>query len=110
MENEIIATAIIGIFICVMGILNMCGYISTLHRHHRHRVSEEDRKPFGRLVGIGTLIIGIGMLLFALCNFLAERAADTALSNVGAGLLIAAFVAGLVLSFYAMIKYNHGIF
>ena len=96
--------------LCVVGVLNLCGNISTLHRHHRHRVSEADKKPFGRLIGIGTLVIGVGMLLFSLLALLSEQTGSLVFTTVGAGLLIAAAIAGMILNFYAMIKYNHGIF
>ena len=109
MEN-IIAPAIVGLAILVMGIFNMCGYISTLKKHHRHRVTEADRKPFGRLVGLGTIHIGAGMLIFSLLTFCADKTGNLVFTTVGVGLLIAAVVAGIVLNVYAMIKYNHGIF
>ena len=49
----------LGILIIIIGIVNMTGNISTLHSYHRHRVRPEDIKPFGRLVGLGTLLIGV---------------------------------------------------
>lgn len=108
--EEIIAPAILGIAIVVMGIFNMFGYISTLKRHHRHRVTEENRKPFGRLVGLGTILIGAGLMLFSLLSFFAERTENLVFTTIGTGLLIAAVIAGIILNVYAMIKYNHGIF
>ena len=60
MVESIIPIAI-GILISVLGIINMTGNISSLHSYHRHRVKEEDIKPFGRLVGTGTLIIGVSL-------------------------------------------------
>lgn len=108
--ESIFAPAVVGVMLCVMGAFNMCGHISTLKRHHRHRVTEENRKPFGRLVGLGTLIIGVGMILFSLLSFFAQRTESIVFTTVGAGLLIAAAIAGIVLNIYAMIKYNHGIF
>ncbi|MBQ8331912.1 MAG: hypothetical protein IJX94_05390 [Clostridia bacterium] len=38
-------------WIAVLGIINMTGNISSLHWYHRQRVTKEDRKPFGKLVG-----------------------------------------------------------
>ena len=108
--EEILAPAILGAALVVMGVFNMFGYISTLKRHHRHRVTEENRKPFGRLVGLGTVIIGIGLMLFSLLSFLAKRSESIIFTSVGTGLLIASVIAGIVLNIYAMIKYNHGIF
>ena len=60
--TESIMTLIFGALVCVLGIINMTGNISSLHSYHRKRVSEADRKPFGRLVGLGTLLIGASIL------------------------------------------------
>ena len=51
---DMIWAEIIGAVLLVIGILNMKGNISTIHRYHRHRVKEEDVLPFGRLMGAGT--------------------------------------------------------
>ena len=53
-----IMPAMLGVFVMLMGISNMKGHIGSIHWYHRKRVSEEDRPAFGRLVGLGTLIIG----------------------------------------------------
>ena len=62
--TEFITTLVVGILVSVLGIINMTGNISSLHRYHRHRVSEENKKPFGRLVGLGTLIVGVALMVF----------------------------------------------
>ena len=59
--------------------------------------------PFGKKVGIGSIIIGIAIIIagtFSILNY-------TYISNVilGIGLII-----GCILIFYAMLKYNKGIF
>lgn len=100
----------LGVLIAVMGIINMTGNISTLHSYHRHRVTEEDRKPFGRLVGLGTLLCGLAVITFGALFFAFERTGHESLVIVGTALLIAGLAAGLAVSFYAMIKYNKGIF
>ena len=60
----------LGILISILGVINMTGNISSLHWYHRQRVTEENRKPFGKLVGLGTLIIGLAMIVFG--TFLAN--------------------------------------
>ena len=55
MDN--IALLILGIFISVIGIVNMTGNISTIHSYNRRKVKEEDVPKYGRAVGTGTLII-----------------------------------------------------
>ena len=107
---EFITTLIFGLFICVLGAINMTGNISSLHWYHRHRVTEEDRKPFGRLVGIGTLIIGASLIVFSALYLIFDKTQNSVLVTIGTVELITGVIVGLVLSFYAMIKYNKGIF
>ena len=105
-----ITTFAVGALISVLGAINMTGNISSLHWYHRQRVTEEDRKPFGRLVGLGTLVIGLSVILFGVVMLLFEKTQATWLVWLGTAELIAGIAVGLVLSFYAMIKYNKGIF
>ncbi|MBE6548785.1 MAG: hypothetical protein E7667_07965 [Ruminococcaceae bacterium] len=88
----------------------MTGNISSIHSYHRQRVTEENRKPFGRLVGLGTLIIGVAMILFGVLFLIFEKTQLDILVIIGAAELIAGIIAGMVISFYAMKKYNKGIF
>ena len=70
MDN--IALLILGIFISVIGIVNMTGNISTIHSYNRRKVKEEDVPKYGRAVGTGTLIIGVS-LIAAFVNFLERK-------------------------------------
>ncbi|MBE6546633.1 MAG: hypothetical protein E7668_04245 [Ruminococcaceae bacterium] len=103
-------TAGIGLLLCILGIINMTGNISSLHWYHRQRVTEENRKPFGRLVGLGTLIIGIAIITFGLLLFLHEKTQLDWIAILGTAALLSGIVSGMIISFYAMIKYNKGIF
>lgn len=105
-----ITTAVLGIVLCVLGSMNMKGNISSLHWYHRQRVTEEDRKPFGKLVGLGTLMIGVAMILFGILFWIYEATMMEIWVIVGTVILGVGIVTGLGLSFYAMIKYNKGIF
>ena len=100
----------LGIVICVLGIRNMQGDISTLHSYHRSRVREEDVKPMGKLVGLGTIIIGVSVIIYSILLFVTLKTALDIFNLVGAALLIVGIVIGLVLNVYAMKKYNGGIF
>ena len=100
----------LGILVSVLAVINMTGNISSLHSYHRHRVTEENRKPFGRLVGLGTLIIGLAMIAFGVLFLIFEKTQIEALVVIGTALLIACIVVGMAISFYAMKKYNGGIF
>ena len=101
---------ILGVILIVLGIMNMKGNISSLHWYHRQRVTEEDRKPFGKLVGLGTLIIGIALVISGILFWISELTATELWLIVGCVITVVGIVVGLVLSFYAMIKYNKGIF
>ena len=105
-----ITMMVVGIIVCVLGIVNMTGNISTLHAYHTKRVSEENRKPFGKLVGLGTLIIGVALIIYGVLHLIFELTGMEALVVIGTAELIVGIVVGMSFSFYAMKKYNGGIF
>lgn len=109
MTGNIVAF-LVGVVCIVLGISNMRGNISSLHSYHRHRVSEEDRIPFGKQVGLGTIIIGIGIIVFSVLLSVTLYTENDIFALIGTALLIMGFVIGLVISFRAMQKYNKGIF
>ena len=100
---EFIIQIIIGLVLIIIGIFNMKGNISMLHSYHRKRVKKEDVIPFGKKVGIGIIIIGITIILagvFTILNY-------SHISNV---VLSIGITMGITIIFYAMFKYNKGIF
>ena len=101
MEN-LIAGIVAGLLCIVLGAVNMTGNLTMLHRYHRHRVSEENRLPYGRKVGLGTILCGVGLVLFSLLSLIS--------AVLGTAALILFLAVGLGLTFYAMFKYNGGIF
>ena len=105
-----IVTFLVGVICIVLGVSNMKGNISSLHSYHRNRVSEEDRIPFGKQVGVGTIIIGIGIIVFSVLSAVTLYTENDIFILLGTVLLIGAIIIGLVISFRAMIKYNKGIF
>ena len=107
---ESIVTLIIGVVFIVIGIMNRKGNVSMLHSYHRARVSEEDMLPFGKMVGLGMLTIGVSLILMAVFSFLALRLNQPILTTIGIVCMVVGFVVGIAISFYAMIKYNKGIF
>ena len=100
----------LGILISVLGVINMTGNISSLHWYHRQRVTEENRKPFGKLVGLGTLIIGLSMIVFGILFLIFEQTQLEVFVIIGDVELVVSIIAGMFVSFYAMKKYNGGIF
>ena len=103
-------TLIIGAVCIILGFVNRTGNISSLHSYHRHRVSEEDRLAFGKEVGLGTIIIGISITLFGAMSAVAYYTGLTVLILVGTGIFAAGLIAGIIITFRAMKKYNKGIF
>ena len=109
MAGNIVAF-LVGVVCIVLGISNMRGNISTLHSYHRHRVSEEDRIPFGKQVGLGTIIVGIGIIVFSVLSSVTLYTENNIFILVGTAVLIVGIILGLIICFRAMIKYNKGIF
>ena len=104
-----IVTFLVGVVCIVLGISNMRGNISSLHSYHRSRVSEEDRIPFGKQVGLGTIIVGIGVIVFSVLSSVTLYTENDIFTLVGTAVLIIGIILGLVISFRAIIKYNKGI-
>ncbi len=74
-----------------------------VHPYNRRRITEENRKPYGRAIGTGTAGIGASLVLSA--------ALDLILNNelVYFGILIG-IALGLAFILFAQFKYNKGIF
>lgn len=108
--SEVIGPIIIGIVLIILGIFNVRGNISSIHWYHRQRVEEKDRMAYGKFVGSGTIIIGICLVVFGIFSFIAESLNADIYITIGSIQLIVGVVTGLLLSVYAMLKYNKGIF
>lgn len=101
--NSDMGMIIFGILISVIGIINMMGNVSTIHSYHRNRVKKEDYKNYGKLVGGGTLIIGLTVALTGILKITFDNCDFTYITIVG-------LVIGFILFVYAQFKYNKGIF
>jgi len=102
--------AMVGVLCIVLGIGNMRGNLSSLHSYHRHRVSEEDRLPFGRLVGLGTVTVGASIVILDIAMVISSYTGNQVFTVIGAVVAVLGIAVGLSMSFYAMKKYNKGIF
>ena len=100
----------LGLIIVVIGISNMRGNISTLHSYHRNRVSEEDRIPFGKKVGLGTIICGCAIMIFSVLSAISLYTSKQLYTFAGTVILIEGLIIGLIITLRAMIKYNKGVF
>lgn len=74
--------------------------ISLFHDYHYEKVSEEDKKAFCTISGIGVVLIGIGILITAIIIGITDSAWSFIAFAMG-------FVVGLIMLIYAGIRYNH---
>ena len=100
MEN--IMLLILGIIISIMGIVNIKGNISTIHSYNRRKVKEEDIPKYGKVVGTGTLIMGMSCILEFIVSFWSKEIMGL--------ITLPAFIVGLGFILYGQFKYNNGIF
>lgn len=107
---EFIFAFLVGVLCVVIGILNMKGNIKMLHSYHIKRVTEEDRLPFGKLVGKGMIIMGVSIMIFSVLSALTLYLENDVYTIIGVVIMVVGFIVGLGMAFYAMIKYNKGIF
>ena len=94
----------LGIVLILIGLSNRKGKINSLHSYHRKRVSEQNRLPFGKLVGTGTMMIGISLIVAGALTFFGMS------ETVQESVILIGFVPGIGIICYAMFKYNKGIF
>ncbi|MBE6796075.1 MAG: hypothetical protein E7533_05765 [Ruminococcaceae bacterium] len=99
MEKNILVI-FLGVVFVAMGIALSKGHIELMHSYHIKRITEETRIPYGRTVGLGTGLIGIGMLTDGIISFFKESFILT----------IVCLVAGIGVIIYGQFKYNKGIF
>lgn len=95
-----IITGIVGIMFVVIGrLIWKKEKITLLHDYHYEKVSEEDKKPFCTLSGIGVMLIGIGLLVTAVIFGVTESLWSFFAFASG-------FVAGIIMLIYAGRRYN----
>ena len=107
---EYICAIVVGIVFTVIGIFNRLGHIEMIHSYHRKRVTEEDRIPFGQMVGLGMIIIGISIVLSGILSVFSVLTNTALLELLGTVFVLVGLVVGFVFIDYALFKYNKGIF
>ena len=105
METMLFALAL-GAFVFVFGIFNLKGYVTFIHKQW---IEEKTKKIYGRLMGIGCLLIGSALMLYAGCSFAAEKLQNEQIYLGGSLAVVILIVVGLGLDLYAMIRYNKSI-
>ena len=100
---EYIFLLIFGICITILGIFNLKGNISSIHWYNRLKITEKNRKKYGKSMGIGSLIIGICMTITAILQMIFYN------ENIWY-ITVIVIIIGLIFMIYGQIKYNRGIF
>lgn len=94
---------VLGVVISLLGCLNIIGNISSIHWYNRRKVREEDIPKYGRLIGSGTLVIGISLIVTGILQMIFNNEFIYYITVTG-------IVIGIVLIFWGQFKYNRGIF
>ncbi|MBQ8302996.1 MAG: helix-turn-helix transcriptional regulator [Clostridia bacterium] len=93
----------LGAMLVALGIFNMCGNIASIHWYNRRKVTQENQKPYCLVVGLGTLIVGVSLIISGIIQtFLGIE--------FGSIIMVIGIFLGLALILYAQFKYNKGIF
>ena len=98
-----LALLILGVLTIGFSIPNLRGNIYTIHWYNRRRVSEADAPRYSRIMGSGTLVMGVSITLTALLQMIFDMEFIYNLTLIGVAI-------GLAVMLYAQFKYNKGIF
>lgn len=103
---ELVIQIIIGLVLIFIGFSNRKGNLKLLHSYHVKNVKKEDEIPFGKLIGLGSIIVGVTIIVVSIFDFL-TRKEFSLISNI---LLFLGFIPGVGIILYSLFKYNKGIF
>ena len=103
---EFVMQIVIGLILIVLGFSNRKGNISSLHSYHIKRIKEEDVLPFGKLVGLGTIVVGCTIIVAGIFDVVVNKS----MPMITNGILIVGLVPGISVITYAIMKYNKGLF
>lgn len=101
---ELLLLAVIGIICCYMGWrIWKKEQITLIHDYHYTKVKEKDKKPYTKRMGQALILMGAGMALTGIVDFVTFSMCGWIIFGVS-------FCVGLVMMVRAQMKYNHGIF
>ncbi len=103
MMMEYLFLFVFGIGTILLGIFNWKGNITSIHWYNRTKVTKDNVKKYGKVMGLGTIIIGSSLSITSILYLLIEKEFVWYVTLVG-------IVIGLILMIYGQFKYNRGIF
>lgn len=98
--------AIIGAIVIVLGIYIMKGNINSIPKRYRHRISEQNRLPYCKLVGLGTVIFGACAMLIVGLSHIASVTQNHLYTSIGSVIIIIGVIVCVSLNIYAVFKYK----
>ena len=104
MYLPVILSAVVGIFSVVLGIGFMAGLFYSINLSDF--VPEENKAAFYKAEGLGFLLLGIALLVFAVFTFFARYLDKQIYSYIGLGVAIVPFVFTVRVSKKAKEKYE----
>lgn len=107
---EFLIEAVVGVVLLMVGISNYKGNINSIHSYHRNRLKEEDKAIFGKLMGIGSMICALGIIVAGLLSLIASLIDKQVLITVGSCVVGVSLFMGIGIMIYTTIKYNKGLF
>ena len=100
---DYIFPVLLGCVFIVMGVFNCMGNVASIHWYNRRKVAKQNQKAYSRIMGVGTIIIGVGVALAGVMQAFAD-------SQVMEYIMAGSVIVGLAFMMYAQFRYNKGIF
>ncbi len=101
---ELIIMMICGILFCFIGWrIWKKQHITLIHDYHYTKVSERDKKPYTEKMGKACIIMGSGMILTGIIDFIS-------MTSYGWVCSVTCFIVGFSMILTAQKKYNGGLF
>ncbi len=100
---EYIYLVAIGIMVNIFGYFNFKGNINSIHWYNRARVTKENEKKYGKMMGIGMMIMGTGITITTLLQIIFDSESLWLITVIS-------IIVGLLFMIYGQFKYNKGIF
>lgn len=100
---EYIYLVAIGIMVNTFGFFNFKGNINSIHWYNRARVTKENEKKYGKMMGLGMMIMGTGIIVTTLLQIIFDSESLWLITVIS-------IIVGLLFMIYGQFKYNKGIF
>ena len=98
--EELIIEIVMGMFLLFISYqIGIKGNIILLHDYHYTQLDPKDKRIFTKKVGLGTLLVGIGIVIMPIINLIAH-------SELGYYIGLALIVIGVLYIIFVIVKYN----